>query len=335
MQYVVLGPLAALRDSVPVALGGPLLRAVLAVLHSDPGRPLRADRIIDDVWGDGADDHARASLHTYVSNLRGLFGKQRLVRDTAGYRLVLDDADEIDAISFERDLASARQLLLDDPGAASTLIADALARWQGRPYEGMEDIESLAPAIARLNELRDAARLDRVEALLRAGDTPPTAEAQQLCDERPLDERARALLMRSLYRSGRQADALREFRDIRARLADELGIEPARALLELDEQILLQDPALEPQRDVVGNLAPYLTSFVGRTDERSQLAEQLRTHRLVTLTGAGGVGKTRLAVEVASSVGHRFGDGAWPVSYTHLTLPTIQHWCRSRWAPDQ
>jgi len=323
MQYVVLGPIAALRDSVPVALGGPLQRAVLAVLLVDPGRPVGADRIIDDVWGDGADDHARASLHTYVSNLRGLLGKQRLVRDTAGYRLVLDDADEIDAVGFEHDLASARQMLPDDPGAASTLIAEALARWQGRPYEGMEDIESLAPEIARLEELRHTARLDRIDALLRAGDTPPTVEAQRLCDERPLDEVARAMLMRTLYRSGRQADALREFRDIRERLGDELGIEPSRALYELDEQILLRDTSLDARRSAaVGNLPPSLTSFVGRVDEQARLAELLRSHRLATVTGAGGVGKTRLAVEVASTVAHRFSDGAWIIDLAPVTSPS-------------
>ena len=320
MRYVVLGPIAALDNSEPVALGGPLQRAVLAVLLVDPGRPVAADRIIDEVWGDGADDHARASLHTYISNLRRLLGTDRIARDANGYRLVLDAVDEIDAVAFEHDLARARRALLDDPAAASTLLADALACWQGRPYEGMEDVESLAPEIARLEELRFTARLERVDALLRAGDTPSTADAQQLCDDRPLDEAARALLMRTLYRAGRQADALREFRDIRERLGDELGIEPSRTLLELDEQILLQDPALDAQgRDVVGNLTPSLTSFVGRIDEREHLADLLRDHRLVTVTGAGGVGKTRLAVEVASSVAHRFSDGAWLVDLAPVT----------------
>ncbi len=320
MRYVVLGPIAALGDSEPVALGGPLQRAVLAVLLVDPGRPVAADRIIDDVWGDGADDHARASLHTYISNLRRVLGTRRITRDATGYRLVLDHVDEIDSVAFQHDLARARRMLPDDPAAASTLITDALARWQGRPYEGMEDIESLAPEIARLEELRYTARLDRVDALLRAGDTPPTVEAQQLCDERPLDETARALLMRTLYRAGRQADALREFRNIRERLGDELGIEPSRALLELDEQILLQDPALDARgREVVGNLSPALTSFVGRIDEGERLSDLLRDHRLVTVTGAGGVGKTRLAVEVASSVAHRFSDGAWLVDLAPVT----------------
>ena len=161
-----------------------------------------------------------------------------------------------------------------------------------------------------------------MDAVLRAGDIPPTGEVEQLCEERPLDERVRALLMRTLYRDGRQADALRSFRDIRHRLVEELGVEPSKALVRLNEQILLQDTSLDPVGErAPGHLPTFLTSFVGRRDDGEHLKTLLGEHRLVTLTGPGGVGKTRLAVEVAAMLRQRFGDGVWLVDLATVTAP--------------
>ena len=320
MRYCVLGPVAAIDGAERLPIGGRLQRAVLAVLVAEAGHPVAADRIITDVWGDDADDRATASLYTYVSNLRRALGPARIVRDSAGYRLGLLDGDVIDAVEFEADVGRARRLLPDDPAGAAALLDAALESWYGRPYEGMEDVASLGPLIARLEEERIGARVDRVDAILRAGDVPPTGEVEQLCEDRPLDERVRALLMRTLYRAGRQADALRAFRDIRHRLVEELGIEPSKALVRLDEQILLQDPALDPVGErAPGHLPTFLTSFVGRRDERDHLKTMLGQHRLVTLTGPGGVGKTRLAVEVAATLRQRFGDGVWLVDLATVT----------------
>ncbi len=313
MRYVVLGPVTVLDGAGRLPLGGPLQRAVLAVLVARSGHPMSADQIVTDVWGDDADDRSAASVYTYVSNLRRVLGRDRLVRDPAGYRVVLLDGDQVDAVEFEAAVDRARRIVGGDPTAAVDVLDAALDSWIGRPYEGMEDIEALAPVIAHLEELRFTTRADRLDAMLLAGDTPRVDEAQQLCDERPLDERARGLLMRTLYRAGRQADALRTYRDLRLRLGEELGIEPSRALVELDERILLQDPALDRAHDDDGHLPTFLTSFVGREHDREQLIEMLDAHRLVTVTGPGGVGKTRLAVEVAGDLRHRFDGGVWLV----------------------
>ena len=154
MRYCVLGPVAAVDGAEQLPLGGPLQRAVLAVLVADAGHPLAADRIVTDVWGDDADDRATASLYTYVSNLRHVLGRERIVRDPTGYRLDLLDGDSIDAVEFETDAGRARRLLPDDPAGATALLDTALAAWHGRPYEGMEDVASLGPVIAQLEEQR-------------------------------------------------------------------------------------------------------------------------------------------------------------------------------------
>ncbi len=321
MRYVVLGPVTAREGAEPLPLGGPLQRAVLAVLVARSGNPMTADQIVTDVWGDDADDRSAASLYTYVSNLRHVLGRDRLARDPTGYRLVLLEDDQIDAIEFEAAVDHAHRLVADDPAAAVEVLDAALDSWVGRPYEGLENVESLRPVIAHLQELRFAARAARIDAVLLAGDTPRVGEAERLCDERPLDERARGLLMRTLYRAGRQADALRTYRDLRLRLGEELGIDPSRALVELDERILLQDPALDVRRDSGGHLPTFLTSFVGRDDDRQRLGEMLGENRLVTVTGPGGVGKTRLAVEVANDLRRRFDGGVWLVDLAPIPAP--------------
>jgi len=235
---------------------------------------------------------------------------------------VLADGDEIDAFEFEREVDRAGGIVDHDPASAADLLGVALDRWRGRAYEGMEDLPTIGPEITRLDELRSTAQLDRIDALLQAGASPSVAEIERICGERPLDERARALLMRTLYRAGRQADALRAFRDLRRQLRDDLGIEPSRAIVELDEQILLQDRALDREPGPApSNLPVFLTGFIGREDDRATATDALGTHRLVTVTGPGGVGKTRLAVEVAAGIGQRFPCGVWLVDLAAVASP--------------
>ena len=295
-------------------LGGRRHLEVLALLLMDPGHPVSVDRMVTDVWGDAPDQGAVESLYTHVSNLRRVLGRERIVRDAAGYRLEADDDDEIDVQLFEDLTKEARRLAVANPVTVVERLESALKLWRGRPFEGLEDLIVLEPEIARLSELHAATEMERFEAILQSGGTPSVGEVENLCRRRPLDERPWALLMRTLYRSGRQAEALRTYQKVRDLFGEELGIEPSPRLMRLEEQILLHDPALDeaPATPPV-HLPVYLTSFVGRAREQAHLIDALEQHRLVTVTGPGGVGKTRLAVQVASSLQSEFPGGIWLV----------------------
>ena len=193
-------------------------------------------------------------------------------------------------------------------------------------YAGFADAER-----AHLDELALVAFEARIGADLALGHHGEViGELETLCREHPLRERLWELLVTALYRDGRQAEALRAYSDIRDRLVDELGIDPGPALQELEARVLAQDPTLAatvatlPQSvtaAVPGNLRAQLSSFIGRGTELAQLRETVRTCRLVTLVGPGGVGKTRLAVEVAASLRDEYRDGAWLVELAGVTEP--------------
>lgn len=308
----MLGPVTAHDGDAEVPLGGPRQRAVLALLLSEAGRPVPADRVVDAIWGETADAGSHASLHTYVSNLRGRLGGDRLVRDPHGYRLVLRADDEVDAAAFAAEVADARA---GTPTERAEALGRALDLWRGDAYDGLEEVGPLAAERTRLAELRTTAELDRVEALLRAGGAP-VAEAVAARDRNPLDERAWGLLAHALYRAGRQTDALAALREVSRSLADELGLDPSPALVRLEEQILVHDPALEPQTAAPAVGVPaYLTSFVGRGEELARLEDALSRARLVTVVGPGGAGKTRLAAELAR---HHASDGSSTVRFADL-----------------
>ncbi|MEA2009127.1 MAG: BTAD domain-containing putative transcriptional regulator [Actinomycetota bacterium] len=323
MHFGVLGPVVVSDGDGPMPLGGPKQCAILGMLLMDPGRAIPANVAVIEVWGDDAGKGAMASLHTHVSNLRGVVGKERIVRDAAGYRLVLHDDDVVDASLFTFEVSEARHLTGSDPTGAAALFKSSLRRWRGRPFEGLEDVPMLAAEIARLDELRVAVELDRYDTMLRSGDTPPVGDVEALCRCRPLDERPWGLLMKTLYRSGQQAEALRTYTHVKSLFGEEMGIEPSPSLTRIEEQILLHDPALDPMPTAVPpNLPVFLTSFIGRVDERQRLEQALDDHRLVTVTGPGGVGKTRLAVEVAASLHPRFPDGVWLVDLAQVSDST-------------
>lgn len=289
------------------------------MLLMDPGHPVSVDRMVTEVWGEAPDPGAVASLYTHVSNLRRVLGKERILRDAAGYRLELAEGDEVDSQLFEVAAGCARRMVGTDAVAAVPQFDTALGLWRGSPFEGQEDIAALAPEIVRLSELQTSVEVDRFEAILRSGESPPVGEVEELCDRRPLDERPWALLMRTLYREGRQAEALRTYRGVRELLGKELGVEPSPRLMRLEEQILLHDPELDPSpAGTPSNLPTYRTAFVGRMDERAHLIAALESHRMVTVIGPGGVGKTRLAVEVASSLTGDFTEGIWLVDLARV-----------------
>ena len=181
---------------------------------------------------------------------------------------------------------------------------------------------SLAAEATRLDEMRVDAFEDLVDAQLISGLTPDLGGVAQLGREHPYRERLWGLWARSLYRAGRQADALRTLAELRSTFGDELGIEPSPETVRLEEQILLHDPSLEARTSPATNLPVPVSSFVGRTEESAHLLEVLHHHRLVTVLGPGGVGKTRLAIEVARVALGDFRDGIWFLDLAQLSDAT-------------
>ena len=159
---------------------------------------------------------------------------------------MLSPDDTLDATQFESEVATARQLAANQPGEAADRLTEALRHWRGRAFEGLEDVPVLAAEIARLDELHAEAEIGRFELALRSGEQLPIDEIESLCRRRPLDERPWALLIRSQYLAGRQAQALRTYARVRATFVEELGIEPSPMLQRLEQQILLHDPLLDP-----------------------------------------------------------------------------------------
>lgn len=323
MQFVALGPVGAVDGDRPVQLGSPRHRAVFGVLLSRVGHPVPIDVIATEIWGDDADNRSVASLYTHISNLRGVVGKKRIISEGGGYELRLNEGDLVDVEEFDSVLAEARRWAGIDPRATLEALKRGLGLWRGRPFEGLEDIPMLAAEITRLSELRSTAEVDRFEAILQSGDVPLVADLEELCGRRPLDERPWELLMRTLYRTGRHAEALREYAKVRDLFGEELGIEPSPALARLEEQILLHDPALAgTTAEPPANLPLYLTSFIGRDNEMRRLADAMGASRLVTILGPGGAGKTRLAAEMATVLRGRFPDGVWLVDFARITDPS-------------
>jgi DNA-binding SARP family transcriptional activator/ABC-type branched-subunit amino acid transport system substrate-binding protein len=254
MEFRILGPLDVVEDGRSLDLGGPKQRALLAALLLRAGEVVSQDRLIDDVWGEAPPATAAKTLQAYVSRLRKALADESRERpivrlETQGHGYVLRIPPEsLDADAFQRGLAEGRQALArDDPKRAAELLRDALGLWRG-PALGDLAYESFAqPEIARLEELHLTAIEERTDADLALGRADELiGELETLVERHPLRERLRGQLMLALYRSGRQAEALRVYQDGRQYLAAELGLEPGEGLRHLERQILEQDPALGP-----------------------------------------------------------------------------------------
>jgi predicted ATPase/DNA-binding SARP family transcriptional activator len=310
MRIGLLGELEVLDDDgQPISVSGAKLRALLSLLALHAGHAVPAEQLVDSLWGDDAPAGVKNSLQGLVSKLRRSFDVA--MRGT-GY--VLDiDPDAVDLHRFERLVADARAAA--DPDVALGRFAAADALWRGDALVELAYDDVVAPTITRVTELRLAALEERLSITLdRGGHQAAISELEALVALHPLRERLRALLMTALYRAGRQADALRTYQEGRELLADELGLDPSAELRSLEAAILAQDPALAapPVADsehVRRSVLPApVTAIVGRADELVALRSLLAEHRLVTLVGPGGVGKTRLALEagrdVAASLAH-------------------------------
>ncbi len=253
VQFSVLGPLEFRRADQTVDLGSHKQKSLLALLLINRNQVVSTDRILDELWGEGGADKQNA-LWVHVSNLRSALEPDRLARSEGtllltrapGYLLQLDP-EEVDVAGFERLLAEGRGLASHDPSAASLVFAEALSMWRGRVLDDFT-YESFAQAeIHRLDSLRLDAVEGRVEADLARGLSHQlVGELEGLVRENPYREQLTGLLMTALYRSRRQAEALRAYGQLRERLGSELGIEPSAHLRDLEGQILTGDPRLEP-----------------------------------------------------------------------------------------
>lgn len=324
MEFRLLGPLEVLDDAgSPLPLGGRKPRALLTLLLLHPNKVVATDRLVDAMWGERPPASAHGALQVHVHTLRKALGAERIVTRAPGYLVQLAE-DELDATRFARLLAEGRP-------------AEALALWRGPALADVAD-ESFAVAdAARLEDLRLTAQEARIEQELAAGrQETVAAELEALVTEHPHRERFHAYRMLALYRAGRQADALAAYRDARAAL-DELGLEPSAELRSLEQQILRQDPQLDlapsttQPASVHAPLPPEPTPLVGRELEIAAVHALLGRSdtRLVTLTGPGGTGKTRLAIAAAKAGGGATGEPVFvdlsAVTDPRLVLPTIGH----------
>ncbi|SFF31331.1 DNA-binding transcriptional activator of the SARP family [Actinoplanes philippinensis] len=325
----MLGPLRALVDGAPVALGGPRQRAVLAMLVAANGRTVPVDRIVDELWGDSPPSSALATLHAYISRLRKLLEPRRapraagtvLVSDPVGYSLSLP-VEAVDAWCLERAVHSvqeqARELTAEQ---ALAILRAALDRWAGEPYAGFGTAPWAQAEATRLREARLAGRERSIACLLKLGRAEAAiAAAGELAAEHPLRGLSWWLYALGLWAADRDAEALTVLNRHRALLAEELGLDPEPALAELEQAIRLRRGEVrERLLDVGAEHAPdeftvrpaqlprTAATFAAREAELAVLTG--RGAPLTVITGPGGIGKTTLAVRWAHQVADRHPDG--------------------------
>jgi predicted ATPase/DNA-binding SARP family transcriptional activator len=409
VEFRILGSVEVDDSGLAVDLGGLRERTLLARLLLAAGQVVSADRLADDLWAGEPPPHSMATLRVYVSRLRRALGPAAgaLLTQPPGYRLQLE-AGQLDASRFEHLVTAARRELDDgNAEAAAAGLRTALALWRGPALSDVADFAFAQADVARLEEARLAALEDRVEADLACGRHAGLAsELDGLAAAYPLRERLCGQRMTALYRCGRQADALRAYRELRTRLADELGIDPNPRLHRLHEAILRQEPDLDwhpaaaddtarpaarpgspggqtarrggparqggslppgslaasgsravpggsavldhavldhadrdpaeqpgepqqparlaqPARPAPPGLPAETTSFVGREAELVTIEDLLGLSRLLTLTGPGGSGKTRLALRAGAQASSRHPDGVWLVELAQITRPEL------------
>jgi predicted ATPase/DNA-binding SARP family transcriptional activator len=327
LEFRILGSVEVTRSGRLLPLGGRRQRALLALLLVHRDHVVSTDRLIEQLWDGAPPPGALKTLRSYVSRLRALLGGdgETVLRSRSPGYVLECEPEQLDAARFERLARAGREALSAGAAAvAAEKLREALALWHGPALADVADEPFARPESARLEELRLAALEDRIEADLalgRHGELVATLES--LVGEHPLRERLWGELMLALYRCERQADALEAYRRIRARLVDELGLEPSTTLQQLQQAILRRELPSPPAREPPHNLPAALTSFVGRERELSELGALLAKARLVTLTGIGGSGKTRLALEAATAAMGRQRDGVWLVDLAGLADPAL------------
>ena len=308
MDFRVLGPLTVREGDRALKLGGYRQQLVLAVLLLHPERELSADFLIDAVWGEHPPRSARKTLQAYMSRLRRTLGEGVIDATQHGYTVRATSA-QLDSLQFEDLSVRGNQLLPSNPAGAADLLGRALSLWRGMPFGDLGYEAAVQPEAQRLLELRLTTLGNRIAADLDLGQAALlAAELEQLVEEHPLREQFHEQLMIALYRSERQADALRAYQNARTVLGEELGIEPSRRLQALEEKILQQDPSIDGpevqpspnitalERNPYKGLRPFSEAdsgdFFGRDDLIDTLEQRIRETPLLVVVGASGSGKS-------------------------------------------
>jgi predicted ATPase/DNA-binding SARP family transcriptional activator len=331
LEFRLLGPVEVSRAGRALSLGGPRRRALLTQLLVHANEVVTRDRLVDGLWGERPPERAANALQVAVYELRQVLGRERLERHGSGYLLRVEPG-ELDLHRFEELVARARAS--GEPAGAAEALRAALALWRGPALADVEAPFARAEA-ARLEELRLAAVEQRLDADLALGRHDElVGELEPLVAAHPFRERLRAQLMLALYRCGRQAEALAAYQHARRTLVDELGLEPGRELQELEQAVLRQDASLAAPRARAPAPASRLplpaTPLIGRELELAAVTALLGSDhvRLLTLTGAGGTGKTRVAIAAARELVEGLRDGACfvdlaPLADPRLVAPTV------------
>jgi predicted ATPase/DNA-binding SARP family transcriptional activator len=332
-EFGILGELQVMQDGAPRDLGSLRQRSLLARLLIRDGQPIATERLIEELWPNDVSGSARHTLHVYISRLRSVLGdeRRRLANDASGYRLRVEP-EVLDASRFEVLAAKGREALAAaDAAAAAGHLREALALWRGPALVEFADEPFASSEATRLDQLRLAAVEDQIDAELKLGlHGQLIEELRTLTLKQPYRETFWEQFMLALYRAGRQADALHAYGEARTRLAVDLGIEPGPALERMEQRVLAHDPTLSIEAPAVAsvliapvtspsNLPLLRTTFVGRDRDLAIAGELLVTSRLLTLTGAPGVGKTRMALRLASDHGHRYPDGTFFASLASVS----------------
>ena len=306
-RIALLGPLEVTVDGAVATITSRTQRTVLLRLATDA--------IAEAVWGENLPENPPNAVRYHIWKLREAVGPGVVETIPSGYRLAAE-AIEVDAKVFSDLVGSVAGL---EPSLVLERLDRALSLWRGDAYADVRDAEFAQPDIRRLEELRRGALRLRARALVDGGRIGEgIAEAERLIERDPYDEGLWSTLMTGLYRDGRQAEALRVYQRARSVLGNDLGIEPTPELTALEQQVLVHDDGLREERPVPTNLAAPITSFLGRAAEMDEVGDLLGERRLVTIVGAGGTGKTRLATEIGRRSIDDFEGGVWFVDLTSL-----------------